>query len=171
MAALEIAGLVIFFLIIAAGMIMILFSLPGCWIILADAIIYGLITRFQEVNLWVLLLLLFVATAAEGLEFLAGVYGTKYYGASRRGIIGAIIGAILGAILMSPLLFLIGAVIGAFIGAFLGASIVEYLNDRNYKRAIRAGMGAFLGKLGGILAKEIAAVAMLGILIYFIFQS
>jgi uncharacterized protein YqgC (DUF456 family) len=171
MAALEVAGLVIFFLIIAAGMIMILFGLPGCWIILADALVYGLITRFEQVTLWVLLLLLVMASAAEGLEFIAGIYGTKYYGASRRGIAGAIVGAIIGAILMSPLLFLIGAVLGAFVGAFLGASLVEYLNDRNYKRALRAGMGAFLGKLGGILAKEIAAVAMLGILIYFIFQS
>lgn len=171
MGALEIIGLVFFFIVIAAGMIIIPFSLPGCWLILADAIVYALITKFEQMGLWWLILLLVVASLAELMELFAGIYGTKYYGASRRGIAGAIIGAIVGAILMSPMLFIIGAVIGAFIGAFLGAALFEYATDRDHRRALRAGMGAFLGKMGGILAKEIAAVAMLGIIIYVIFQN
>ena len=166
---LEVLGLVLFFLVMAVGVLVIVFGLPGCWIILADALVYALLTDLEKITWVVLAALLLMALAGEGVELLVNVYGAKRYGASRRAIIGAIGGAILGAVLMSPLLFLVGAVLGAFVGAFTGAFLVEFLSERNAGRALRSGWGAFLGKMGGMLAKGGAAVAMSAVIIARIF--
>ena len=165
MEVLQIIGHIGFFLVMAGGILVIPFGLPGGWIILADAFVYALATGFQKITWPILGILLAMALVAEGVELLSGIWGAKRYGASRRAIAGAIAGAILGAILMSPLLFLVGAMIGAFLGAFAGAFLIEFLGDRNLRRALRSGFGAFLGRMGAILAKTGMATAMAAIII------
>ena len=165
MAALELFGLILFFIVVAAGLVSIVFGLPGCWIILADAAVYALFTGFAKIS-WPILAILFgLALVGEGVEFLAGVYGAKRWGASRRAVLGALGGAVLGAILLSPLIFLVGALLGAFLGAFIGAFLVEYLFDRDTNRALRSGWGAFLGRTAGLLAKGAMAVGMAALIV------
>ena len=149
----------------AAGLLSIIFGLPGCWIILADAAVYAGLTGFARISWPILAILLGMALVGEGVEFLAGVYGARRWGASRPAVLGALGGAVLGAILLSPLLFLVGALLGAFLGAFIGAFLVEYLSHRDPNRALRSGFGAFLGRIGGILAKGSMAAGMAALII------
>lgn len=165
MSVLQILGLAGFFLVLAGGILIIPFGLPGCWVILADALVYSLFTNFQTLTWPLLGVLLAMALAAEGVELLVGVYGAKHWGASNRAAAGAVAGAILGAILFSPLLFLVGAVLGAFLGSFAGAFLIEYLCDRDFRGALRSGLGAFLGRMAAIIAKTSMAVAMTGLII------
>lgn len=160
MTVLSTIGLIFFFLVLAGGILVIPFGLPGCWIILADALVFALAAGFQKITWPILGVLLVMALIAEGVELMAGIYGAKRFGASRRAIAGAIAGAILGAILLSPLLFLVGAMLGAFLGSFAGAFLIEFLGDRNLRHALRSGFGAFLGRMGAILAKTGMATAM-----------
>ena len=132
---------------------------------MADAAVYVLLTGFAKISWPVLAILLGMALVGEGLELLAGFYGAKHWGASKKGMLGALVGAVLGAVLLSPLLFLVGALLGAFLGAFIGAFLVEYFFDRDANRALRSGLGAFLGRMGGILAKGALAVAMTALII------
>ena len=135
-------------------------GLPGTFLIVANALIYGWITGFAEVTWAIIGFLLLIAVLAEGIEFGVGMATAGKYGASRQGIVGAIIGGFAGAILGTPMLPLVGTVVGAFVGTFVGATLFEFFTSRDLDKSIRVGFGAFLGALGGKLAKISAATAM-----------
>ncbi|MCH8272666.1 MAG: DUF456 family protein, partial [Candidatus Marinimicrobia bacterium] len=56
-----------------------------------------------------------------------------------------------------------------FIGAFGGAFIGEYFISRDFERAILAGIGAFLGAVGGKTLKTVTAVAMVVTIGFYLF--
>jgi len=49
----------------------------------------------------------------------------------------------------------------AFAGAFLGAYIVDYFITKDSIRALHSGVGALIGKVGGLFAKGFITVAMI----------
>ena len=67
---------------------------------------------------------------------------------------------------MTPVL---GAIIGSIIGVFVGATILEFIKSYNLKESIIAGIGAFIGKLGGLSIKICGAVTMVIMVGYKIF--
>ena len=87
------------------------------------------------------------------LDFLAGAFGAKRFGASNRAIIGATVGAIVGIFFGIP-----GILIGPFIGAVLG----ELTAQSDLRTAGRAGIGATVGLALGVAAKLTLAFAMVG---------
>lgn len=157
---LEILGYTLFWLIMAVSIFVIPFNIPGTFIIVANALVYAIVTDFTNVTWGLLAVLLLIALVAEGIEFIIGAAAAGRYGGSRQAMFGAILGGILGAIWMTPLMPLIGTLIGAFVGAFIGAALFEYSVTRDWNRAMQVGFGAFLGTLGGKLTKIAAGVAM-----------
>ena len=160
MAILEILGHIIFWLVMIAGIVIIPFGIPGTFIILGNALVYGWLTDFVEVSWSFLGVLLLIAVIAEVIEFFLGAATAGKYGASKTGMFGAIVGGFLGAIFGTTIVPLIGTLIGAFVGAFAGAALFEYAESKDFDKALRVGFGAFLGSLGGKLMKIAAAVAM-----------
>jgi uncharacterized protein YqgC (DUF456 family) len=160
------AGLFFFFLIMALAIASIVIGLPGCWIIVGEAIIFALITKFnQGIGWWDLAALTAMAGAAELFEFIITAYGAKKYGASNRAVFAALVGGLIGAVLVNMVLWVVGALIGAFLGVFLGAFIYTYLTEKDLAVARRAGIGAFMGRMGAVLTKGAIAVAMAAVII------
>jgi len=60
-------------------------------------------------------------------------------------------------------LVLIGPVIGAFVGAFLGAFIFSLIEKKNFDKALQAGLGAFLTRIGVSIMKIILALIMIAL--------
>jgi uncharacterized protein YqgC (DUF456 family) len=160
-------GLFFFFAVMIVAVFAVVFGLPGNWIVFAEAVLYAVITRFHgPIEWWVLGVLLAMALLAEIFEFLVTVYGAHKFGqAGKAAIAGALAGGIAGAILMAGFPPVIGAVIGAFAGVFLGATLVTYLQEKDFGKAWRAGLGAFMGRLGAVLTKGTVTVAMAGIIV------
>ncbi len=96
-----------------------------------------------------------IALAAEGLVYLAQAYGAKRAGASWKGVVGAILGGLLGLFVLPPVGILIGPIVGAVAGELIGG--------RRGGEAFKAGLGALLGTLGGVVLKFAAAVTMVGL--------
>ncbi|MFQ6092662.1 MAG: DUF456 family protein [bacterium] len=140
-------------------------NLPGTFLMAGVAFVYALLTRFETFTPSVLIALLGLAALAELIEYVIGTFITVKHGASRWGVLGAIGGGILGAIWGTPIMPVVGTVIGGFLGAYLGAFLLEYLNYKNTERAVQAGYGAFVGKIGGSLSKLIVALAMIIIMV------
>lgn len=164
-----IAGLVVFILVLAAGLFSIPFGLPGTLIILAAAIVYGWATHWAAINLWVIIVLAVMAIVAETVDNLLALFGARKYGSSKWGMLGALIGGIAGAMLGSPLFPVIGSIIGAFVGVFAGALAAEWLVYRKLPVALRAGYGAFIGRTLGIAFKLFLALAMIALIVYRLF--
>jgi uncharacterized protein YqgC (DUF456 family) len=164
MVILEIIALVVVVLISLIGIVMVPFGLPGTFVVAASAIIYNLITWSWTLSIKFIAILFGLAILAEILEWIVGAYSAKKFGASKWGIAGAIIGAIAGTIIGTPVP-LIGNIIGMIVGAFLGAFVLEIFVKKDIAKALKAGYGAFLGRIGAILLKFIIAAVIFTILL------
>ena len=78
------------------------------------------------------------------LDYIVPVWGTKKFGGSRYGTIGAMLGLIAG-LFFAPL----GIIIGPFIGAVAG----EIMAGKDNRSSLRAGFGSLIGFLTGVVMK------------------
>jgi uncharacterized protein YqgC (DUF456 family) len=146
-----------------------LFGVPGNLLIAVNSFVYGIITNFTQFSFTFVLTLFAIFLLVEFLEYLLIVVSAKKYGASKWGITGSIIGGIGGAISGAFVTPVLGAIIGSIIGVFAGATILEFLKSYKMKDALISGVGAFIGKLGGLSVKTCGAVTMVIMIGYKIF--
>ncbi len=112
------------------------------------------VSRFAEFSMMVLVSLGIVTLVIAILDYYIPIWGTKKFGGTRSGAIGATLGLLIG-------FFFIPA-IGMFIGTFLGALIGELIGGSNVKSALKSATGSFLGFLTGIVMKVILCLIMIG---------
>ena len=155
--------LAFYILVSLAGLVSLVFGLPGTFVILGASVLYGWYGGFSEITVRVIILLVVLALAGELIEFLLGILGSKKYESSNRAIVGSIIFGIIGAVMGAPFFFGIGAVIGAFAGAFAGAILMELSQGKKMDEAIKSGWGAFLGRVAGTISKGAVGIAMITI--------
>jgi uncharacterized protein YqgC (DUF456 family) len=97
-------------------------------------------TRFAGFSTKFLLVTAGVTVVVTIFDYILPVWGTKRWGGSRAGVVGAMVG------LLAGLFFLpIGIVVGPFAGAVVG----EMLSGRDTNAALRSGVGSFIGFLLG----------------------
>ena len=157
---LETLGMIGFWLILMIGIVIIPFNIAGTFIIAGAALVYGLLTHFSEITLAFIGLLLAMAVGMEILEAFFGALLAKKFGGSKWGMIGAMAGGMAGAVIGTPITPVLGTLIGAFLGSFLGAMTFEFLHEHDLNRAVRVGLGAFLGALSSKVTKIFVAVLM-----------
>jgi uncharacterized protein YqgC (DUF456 family) len=138
-------------LIGAAGTI--LPVLPGIPFIFIAALFYGWYEGFTAITSEYLIILGIITALSMLFSYLSTVWGTRHFGASKWGSVGAILGLFFGLILLPPLGIIIGPLLGAFIG--------EYFTQKNSDQAIRASAGALIGLFSGIVVNLLIAVGMI----------
>ena len=144
-------------ILVAGGIVGLVFpALPGAPVLYAGLFVAAWAEDFTYVGAKTLIVLAIMTILSYAFDFLAGAFGAKRFGASRRAVIGATLGAIAGIFFGIP-----GILLGPFIGAVAG----ELSNRPNLKAAGLAGIGATLGLALGVAAKLTTAFAMLGIFV------
>ncbi len=133
--------------VIALSMILVVFGLPGLWIMIASAVCYRILVPGQPISWFTIVAITILALCAEVFEYtLTGKYARKY-GGSRRAGWGAIIGGFIGMMVGIPIP-IIGSVIGAFAGSFIGAFIAELSGGQSTTAgATRVATGALVGRV------------------------
>ena len=143
--------------LIAIGAIGLLLPiLPGAPLMFIGALLAAWAERFQYIGPWSLGLLGALTLLAVAVDFIAGAFGARRYGASARAVTGATLGAIVG---------LFFGILGVLVGPFIGAVIGELTVRRNLAAAGRAGVGAAVGLALGTAAKLAIAFAMIGVIV------
>jgi len=130
--------------------------LPGAPLMFIGALLAAWAENFEYIGPWSLALLGVLTGLAVLVDFIAGAFGARRYGASGRAVTGATLGAIVG---------LFFGIVGVLVGPFVGAVIGELSVKRNLAAAGRAGVGAALGLALGTAAKLAIAFAMIGVII------
>ena len=149
--------LIIGVLLVFVGLIgLILPILPGPALIFAGLVLAAWAEDFAHVGSMTIVILAVLAILAHAIDFIAGAFGAKKFGASRWASFGALIGAVVGVFFG-----FIGVLIGPFIGAFLG----EFMVKNHIHSATRAGIGSWLGVILGTAAKVALGFVMIGIFI------
>lgn len=162
----------IIFTIIGMGcLVIVLVGMPGTWVMIGLAVGLEFLQRLWAptgsawmIPIWVFIVVVLVALLGEFLELVAGAFGAKKGGASRKGMLGALIGGIGGALVgtFAIPIPLVGSLLGAIIGSAIGAIIGE-LNatpDTTLKDTVKPAAGAVLGRILGTLAKFPCAVVV-----------
>ena len=161
MTPLEITGLTAFILILFAGIFSIVLGIPGTVIILTDVVLYAFITGFERIGIKIVIILIIISILAEAIDFAFGMTGAARFGISKQGIWIAVISGFVGAMAMTTVLFGLGTIIGTFLGGFCGVLSVEMIRQSKLKPALRAGYGAIMGRIAGILVKGFCALIMI----------
>ena len=149
-AALVLAGILV--LVGLAGCV--LPVIPGAPLLFSGLLLAAWAEDFVYVGTWWLVALFAMAALTYAVDLLAGVFGAKRFGASRRAIIGAGLGAVAGLFFGLP---------GILLGPFVGAVVGELSAQRSLSDAGRAGLGATLGLALGAAAKLALGCSMIGI--------
>jgi uncharacterized protein YqgC (DUF456 family) len=143
-------------LIVIGALGMVLPVLPGAPLIFMGALLAAWAEDFVYLG-WGSLTVLGVLTAlAVAVDFVAGAFGAKRFGASGRAVTGATLGALVG---------LFFGIAGVLVGPFVGAVVGELSVRRNLAAAGRVGVGAALGLALGTAAKLAIAFAMVGVIV------
>ncbi len=147
-------------LIIAVGLILAVFQLPGTWVILGGAILYAWQGQWENITPAILCLMGGLAVAAELWELASSAAFAQRAGASSRTAWFALAGGFLGMFIFSIPIPVIGSVFGAVAGCFVGALIGEMTVRDDLAQAARIGLSAAIGRVIGTLGKLVFALAM-----------
>ena len=116
------------------------------------------ISKYAEFSQTVLISLGFVTVVIAVLDYYIPIWGTKKFGGTKYGAIGATLGLVVG--------FFVIPAIGLFIGTFLGALIGELLGGSKVKSALKSAVGSFVGFITGIVMKVVLCLVMIGYAIH-----
>ena len=86
------------------------------------------------------------------INYFVPAMGSKFAGASKKGLTGAIVGSLIGIIFFPPL--------GIFVGAFFGAFLGELAGGKQAADAMRAGIGTLLGNISIIILQLVFSLTL-----------
>ena len=81
------------------------------------------------------------------IDYIIPILGTKKFGGSKKGMIGATLGVLVGLVFLGPLGVLVGPFVGAYLGELLG-------NPKDSKKALKAAFGSLIGFLTGVFLPQ-----------------
>ena len=154
------AGLVLYFLVQAAALVLIPLGLPGIWVQVAAAALLVLASKGALLGWGWVGVFVGLALVGEVIEFLSGQWGTRRFGGSRRAGWGALIGGLVGAVIGGIPIPVIGSIVMSFVGTFVGAVVGEMSAQREGPD-VRVGVGAVLGKAVGVATKLALGIVIL----------
>jgi len=151
----EIIGLSVALLVMLVALIgNVIPGIPGTPLALIAAVAHRLYFGAASVNNVVLLVLILLTVIAVVFDFLGSALGAKQFGATWRGVTGAVVGGLIGFFFSLP---------GIILGPFIGATLFEMFGDKEFKKAAKAGAGAVLGLVFGVIGKSAVCVVMIGL--------
>ena len=131
-------------------------AIPGSALLVVGAVLVAWAEGFTRVSGWTVALCAAIGVAIWVVDLAAGILGAKAFGASRWAVLGAGLGLVAGMFLGLP---------GIVLGPAVGAIVLEYARDPNFERALKAGVGAFLGFVLGGAVKVSLAFVLVGVLV------
>ena len=129
-------------------------ALPGTILIFAGLLLGAWADDFTRVGIPTIVVIGLIGAVSYGVDFAAAAFGAKHLGASKRAMAGAALGTFFGVFFGLP-----GLIVGPFVGAVLG----ELTTHRDWKRAGKAGVAAWIGFAIGTAVKVGIAFAMVGL--------
>jgi len=148
-----ILALVLFILFLLVGLVGVVVPiLPGVPLAAVGAVLAAWMVGFHRFGLTPLFSILGLAVLAQLIDLGGNWVGARFYGAGRAGLWGGVLGSLAGLLFFPPFGFLVGALVGAV--------LFELVAGRPVDEALRAGIGAFVGALGGTVVKLLIVMAM-----------
>lgn len=117
------------------------------------ALIYGFIDKFAHLSPYEIIILAVVTIISIVVDWVSGILGAKYGGASVKSIYAGLAGFIIGMILLPPF----GGLLGLFVAIFLS----EVMMMKNHLHALKSAAGGLIGSIIGIVINFIISIIFL----------
>ena len=141
-------------LMIAGAIGCILPVLPGHLILLIGAVSHWLMLgKNSGLQWWSFVVLALLMAISQTFETLSGAAGSKWFGGTRWGAVGALAGSIVGMFFL-PFGLLLGPLIGAFVCEIA-------LSRKQTHQAALSGVGSVVGTVAGMGFKIVIGAAMI----------
>lgn len=129
--------------------------LPGHLILFMAAVAHRLMLGAEGSGLvwWSFVILGALMALSQTLEMLSGAAGTKWFGGSRWGALGALAGGVVGMFFMP-----VGLLVGPLVGAMAGEIAVA---RKTARPAVISGVGSVVGTLAGMGIKLAIGAVMI----------
>lgn len=124
--------------------------LPGLPLAFSGVFLLALITDFNLISPWILVILGVLALLSVLVDYLSGIIGARWGKASVWGTVGAITGLIAGIVTFGP--------IGLILGPAVGVLVFEFVAKRDKEHALRAAKSTLASSLLGIAVNAILAI-------------
>jgi uncharacterized protein YqgC (DUF456 family) len=162
-------------------------AFPGAVLIWAGALLHGLLTGWEPLGMPTQLTLAGLMAVAAAGQFAISAAGAKRFGSSGWGVLGAGLGMLIGTFAIPV------PIVGSLLGAFLGALVLELTvaqpraarrtdeatgegarsapeptrggRSEDVGKAARAGFGAAVGAVLGMMAEIGVAFVMVGVIL------
>ncbi|HFC8517726.1 DUF456 domain-containing protein [Neisseria weaveri] len=119
-------------------------AIPGLGLMFGGAWLLAYTGDYQIVGTKTLIFLSIITIAGTLMDYVAGMLGAKFTGASKKAIWGSLIGGIIGAFFSLP---------GLLLGPLLGAGVGEFSARKDLWNAGKVSVGTFVGFIIGVVAK------------------
>jgi membrane protein len=126
-------------------------AIPGLGLMFGGAWLLAYAGNYQVYGTNTLIFIGIAAAFGMAMDYVSGVLGAKYTGASKQALWGAFIGGIPGAFLSLP---------GLLLGPLVGAGVGEFIAKRDMLQAGKVSLGTFIGFIIGMIAKVGCALAI-----------
>ena len=150
----EKVGLILALILMLLGVIgIILPTLPGIPLIFLASILYGAFAGWHIIGVkgYVLLGVLTIVSLIS--DYILTVVGIRRTGGSGWTVLAAIIGAIVG--------FILWQLPSAIIGLFIGAVLVGFIVNRDWRKALKSGVGGTIGFSCSLVLRFVIAIFMI----------
>lgn len=128
--------------------------IPGPLIILIAVLFHWFVLQQSGVEWWTFVVLVALIAASQIYDIVSGAAGSRWFGGTRWGAIGAIVGAVAGLFFL-PL--------GLILGPLIGACVFELLfAEQDARKAAVSGFGSAVGALSAVLVKVLIGLVMIG---------
>lgn len=142
--------------LLAAGAVgCVLPVLPGHLILFVAAVAHRLMLGAEGSGLywWSFLVLAVLMTVSQVFEMVSGAAGSRWFGGSRWGAVGALIGTLVGMFFLP---------FGLVLGPLLGAVAFEVIfAGKQTNPAVVSGVGSVVGTLAGLVVKAVVGALMI----------
>ncbi|ASK28358.1 DUF456 domain-containing protein [Neisseria chenwenguii] len=126
-------------------------AIPGLSLMFGGTWLIAYVGDYQIFGQTTLIFLAVVAAVGTAMDYVSGMLGAKYTGASKLAVRGAFAGGIVGAFFSLP---------GLLLGPLTGAAVGEFLTRRDMLKAGKVGLGTFIGFIIGTIAKIGCAITI-----------
>jgi hypothetical protein len=141
--------------LLAAGVAgLVLPVLPGAVLLVAGVVALAWAGDFAILGWGTVAFAGAMGLAITAVDWAASILGAKAFGASKWAVVGSAVGLVVGLFLGLP---------GIILGPAVGALAFEYAKDPDFERALKAGVGAFVGFVAGSVLKVTMAFALIGL--------
>lgn len=131
--------------------------LPGVPLIFAAAVLYGILTGFEDIGLHVILILGGLTAVALVIDYMANFLSVRKMGGSIAGAIGAVLGLLVGVFF---------GLVWIIVLPFVFAVALELIAGREANQALKSGVGSLVGLVFGGLTRFVIGCVMMGIFVW-----